>query len=239
MGVPGYGTKQELELLKAEGTKYKPDAIILSFFTEDLYDNLHETCTRYVRDGYLVDNATADERTASFKTKLFLNQNLQSYCFLKNSYLRLPSIGKKYSGRVGIEGTAIEAMRKEETEQIKKAWTRTSILLAEMEETAKEINATLVIIAIPHQVQADTQLWNTVTKTYSLDPSDYEADKPALKMNEIAEKIGIKAIDLLPGLTRENNKRRLYYPIDGHLNSEGQKAAAQIAYEELKKEGII
>ncbi len=236
-GIPGYGTRQQLEYLKAEGLKYHPDLIILSFFTEDLFDNLQDACTRYVRDGYLVDNATAEERTASFRMKLFLNQKVQSYCFLKNSYLKLPSSSKKYTGRIGIEGTAVESMKKNQTEQIKKAWTKTSVLLAQMTETAKQNNATLIIVIIPHQVQVDNDIWNGVKNAYNLNENDYSRSLPNEQVKQLGKELGITVIDLLPGLTEENNKKKLYYPIDGHFNPEGQKKASEIAHNELK--GII
>ncbi len=238
-GIPGYGTGQELEYLKTEGLKYRPDIIILSFFTEDLFDNLHESCTRYVRDGYLVDNATSEERTATFKIKLFLNQDVQSYCFLKNSYLKLPEAKKKYSGRIGIEGTAVESMQKNETEQIKRAWTKTNLQIVRLSETAKANNASLVIVVIPHQVQVDTDIWNGVKKEYNLNENDYDQSLPSQEIKELGSKLGITVVDLLPGLTEENNKKKLYYPIDGHFNREGQKTASEIAYNELKKSGII
>ncbi len=236
MGVPGYGQEQELHLLKTEGLKYRPDIIIVSFHTADIFDNIQPNCTRHVRQGYLVDNQTADERTLTFQLKLFLNQNLHSYCFAKNRYVNLQS--RKYTGRTdGIYGTVMESLLENETPQMKKAWTRTAILLGQLSETAKFNNATLVLVSIPAQVQADPEILGAIKRTYSLEPID--PSQPSKRLKETASTFGIEVIDLLPMLTEESKKRKLYYAIDGHLNSQGQHEAGILLAQELSKRGLV
>lgn len=233
MGVPGYGTAQQVELLKTEGLKYRPDMVILSFYTEDLFDNIQASCTRYVRQGYLVDNATASERTATFQAKLFLNQNVQSYCFLKNSYVR--ATAAKFTGRIGIEGNAVEALQKNETSAIAGAWTSTYLLLSEAAQTAKFNNATLMLVAIPHQVQVDDGIWRGVISKYGINEADYDQSLPAKRLAAFAAEMGIRVLDLQPSLAEANREEKLYYSVDGHLNRKGHLEAAKLLTDELRR----
>lgn len=52
-GISGFGTAEQLAFLENEGLKYKPDAVVLGWFANDLDDNV-KSALFAVRDGKLV-----------------------------------------------------------------------------------------------------------------------------------------------------------------------------------------
>lgn len=55
-GIPGYGTYEALELLKALGPRYQPDLVVLAFYEGNDYQNNGDSPrSRVIEDGYLRD----------------------------------------------------------------------------------------------------------------------------------------------------------------------------------------
>lgn len=55
-GIPGFGTYEELELLKSVGLRYQPDLVVLTFYEGNDYQNNGDAPrTRVIEDGYLRD----------------------------------------------------------------------------------------------------------------------------------------------------------------------------------------
>ena len=52
MAYPGWGTDQQLEALRHEGPRYRPDVVILQFSTNDLTDNLRDPSQPWMKPFY-------------------------------------------------------------------------------------------------------------------------------------------------------------------------------------------
>jgi hypothetical protein len=58
-GIPGFGTYEELELLRSVGLSYRPDLVLLSFYEGNDYANNGDAPrSRLIEDGYLRDART-------------------------------------------------------------------------------------------------------------------------------------------------------------------------------------
>lgn len=95
LGVPGYGTDQELRLLETEGIRYKPDVVILTICVlNDLGDILHERLYSFPKPYYTLENnhlrlwkpkptwdigPRASSYLVEFLYQRLMNQNIKSH----------------------------------------------------------------------------------------------------------------------------------------------------------------
>ncbi len=237
-GVLGYGTRQELQYFKEEGKKYKPDLVLLSFYQNDFLDNevTEQTCNRFVRDGYLVENFTASQRDAAFKVKLFLNQKSDLYCLAKNSALKLVPAVRIGSFEVNVTKETVLAYSEKGnySREIQQRINPTLSLIKELKGAAEKEGAKLAIILIPDQIQVDKELWQKIVSDYNVNPGSYDLSKLNGIIMEFAAAENITAVDLLPEFRKKAETKKLYYPIEAHLNRNGHAMAAEILASKLE-----
>ncbi len=237
-GVLGYGTRQELQYFKDEGRRYKPEIVILSFYQNDLLDNMltAESCNRFVRDGYLVDNFTASQRAASFKIKLFLNQKSDLYCLAKNSALRLaPKIRiGDIQANLSSETVLTYLEKGNLSPAIQERFNVTFGLILQLKQAVQADGGRLIIVIIPDQLQVDKNILKTITDSYRLDIDKYDLTKLGKILVQFATSQNITAIDLLPDFQQQAGNEKLYYPIEAHWNPRGHLLAAEVVGEKIE-----
>jgi lysophospholipase L1-like esterase len=238
-GVNGYGTAQELLMLRDEGQRFRPDIVITAFFWNDLGNNNRKDVARFTLDrGQLRYPEPAPARTAeqSAEEEAAVAQAEERRAWLRWSYTyRFASDRGKLlafwlKDLVGIPLEESDFTSAAEREQ---AWQLEGALLAEMQRVTRESGARLLLLVIPEQsqVQPDVQVTG-------LDPEEYQVQE---RLREIAGREQIPMLDALPALRAayESRGEPLYYLRDRHLRANGHEIVAAALAAELRSLGWI
>lgn len=223
-GVPGTGTAHQLYFLETEGWKYRPDAVVLGFFFNDVNDN--ELSPLYaLENGHLVRRDPVVRRGFPFPTGVAGGR--------ENG-----SVEARKSGRTGEAPASRPApplwirhshLVRFVRECLARAWPRqrehpipgrrlpyarelTAHLLAEMARQCEEHQAALVVALIP--APADCGSHPT--------PSLREGHARLLRHLPKPDRL---LIDLMPAF-RTAGCQVLFFPRDGHINAAGHRLAA-------------
>jgi hypothetical protein len=230
-GTPGYGTDQELQILRENIVLYKPKKIVLHFNTAtDFSDNYIKdkaicvSKTYFELQGSSLNPATKPAR-CPMKTYHILEitnslnladllklrlVDLGAYIVSKYEYPLFKAIGWKAENSIYLE-----IYEKNEGEDAKKAFEITEELLASINTLAKANNATLVVSIIPDKIEVGGGAYK------SIDPAKYDLDKPAGVVKKIGEKYGFVVLDPFFEFRQKRDGGSLYYEVDGHITKEG------------------
>jgi lysophospholipase L1-like esterase len=125
--VPGYGTWQELSMLKEEALAYDPDLVILAFVMNDLYDN-----NQAGKLGYL--NMTRIQGTAKF-----LREHSAFYRFMREKVLSVEAQVALRDPCTGADSTF--------------CWDTTRRLLDQAVDTTRKQYAKFALVVFPIRSQ--------------------------------------------------------------------------------------
>jgi len=119
--IPGFGTYEALQLLKAIGPRYRPDLVVLAFYEgNDAFNNGASPRRREIRDGYLADSGGSG-RSALRRWSLLANLIAE----------RLSGVGRKRRYVADVE--------------------KTKELIADMKQLLDSSETALMLFYIPDQ----------------------------------------------------------------------------------------
>lgn len=235
-GVPGYGTKQELEFLKKNTEYSRPDVVLVGFtISNDPYDNLYNPDDFTVKDGFLIETKSLEQSLrapAFYSLKSFLRRHSYLYSFLTNRLKGSPAL-QGWLRKTGIAGNVfpveLQFYERNSSPAVKESYEVTTGILRELKEECIAINADLLIIGIPTQTQVHPEVWQKVKDIYALSNDEYDLVLPNKSIERICREAGIEYLDLLPvfRLSAQEGEEN-YFVIDGHWNAAGHKLAAKI-----------
>ena len=227
-GVNGYGTGQELLLLRELGEGLKPDIVVLAFFWNDIANNVERDSHRFqLVSGQVVPPPPIEVLPAVSTSAPPPRRNAR----LRHSYLyrftsdRMKSVRFWAKHLLGIpheDGDRLPPERREA------AWTLERALMRELRDTTAALGARLLVVIIPEQaqVQPDAHVLGLVEADYQIQD----------RLLTIGREEGIAVADLLPGLARAyaESGTQLYYRQDRHLRPGGIAVAAEQVLAELR-----
>jgi lysophospholipase L1-like esterase len=250
-GVPGYGTAQELLLMKELASKkIVGDVYVLMFFNNDIldnlrldYGNLQETPARpgfaLMKDGELKEvsyprkeysESLVPSRTGSagFVTVEVVKRQVASFIqprpWLANLITRM-GFEQKMPRMPGV----INGWYRDEVLEAGVPLTRA--LIKEIQAEARRHGAILLVSMIPSPIEVYPDIYHPILKnTFPHDKSveDYFDDptRPQRIIGNICRELEIPVLDLLPILLSSND-RELYIPLEGHFTVEGHAVVAR------------
>jgi lysophospholipase L1-like esterase len=216
-GVNGYGTAQELLLLRDEGVALAPDLVVLVFFWNDVGNSYNRAFPRFRLEGERLvwpEPMAVSPAAPSSERRRWLRHSY-AYRFVSDR-LKLAGFALKVALGLPVETTDFVDPADREA-----AWRLEAALLREMRDLAARAGARFAILPIPDQVQVEPD-----ASVVGLDPADYDV---LGRLQEIASQLGVPVIDLAPALRAEAARggERLYYPKDRHLNARAHEVVAQ------------
>lgn len=238
MGVPGWGTDNELTFFQTYGAKYQADVVMLAFcIANDFLDNL-ETNERTVVNGDLVRTKSVGVRVSALKT---LHGFLMSHSMLArwveqraSNVALLQSLLRTTAMRKGellvSEASSMKALFGESSDENHGAplQTRTEQLLVEFKQACDRHGVQFCILAIPATFQVDQEIIDHVVDEYGIDPS--RLDQPQRFLSRICEENAITLIDPLEEFRLAHRHTPLYWRLNPHFNRAGNQLAAESAY---------
>jgi lysophospholipase L1-like esterase len=268
-GVEGYGTAQELLLMRHLANQgLIADIYILQLFTNDILDNLrlkyHSLETESLQPAYVVDRgvlvlgqeprlpgpttaaaaeAVSDARKP-FRTYLMAKAAAESYADAHPAFVR-------WAASAGIPialprgAGLINAWYTPDI--LPKGLPLLGALIKQMKIEVETQGSSLVAMPIPSPLMVYPGNYGPILKLAN--PQDPRVDdflrdtsKPQRAMQQICEELQVPFVNVLPALI-ENSVQPLYIPRDGHLSKEGHEVVAQALVEVLsaarKKRSVI
>jgi hypothetical protein len=239
-GNAGFGTAQELLFLDSDGRTYQPDLVILVYFIDnDLPDNGYrvarerklDTTRRpfYVPDGKggLELRPGAPPAADRFESIRPLLRRSVTYNVIEN-FTRWQEARDQEQAQIGKNRPTYLPDPPDEWDE---AWWVTEQLLGKVQATAQGMGAPLLVVGAPAYYQVNADAWRQLVGGDTRNRDRYEQEAPNRRLAGIAERQGLRFLDLLPA-TRAAQEAQggLYYPADGHWTSAGHAfAAGQLA----------
>jgi hypothetical protein len=222
-GVDGYGTAQELQVLRDHLARFAPDLVLLSMYLgNDITDNYTETvlsshylqrrCGRpYValRGGRLIPLGEPGDWKP--RSPNLLDRALRVSTLFDN-FAPLPP--------EEAELRSVDIFLREPHAALVEAWTLTQALVLEVRREADAQGARFAVLVMPSRVEAGQQV-------HPYFSSAHNVDAPIRRLRVFLESQRIAYLDLQrPMRARVDAGERLYFERDTHFDVRGHAALA-------------
>lgn len=244
-GVCGYGTDQELLVLRQSALAIRPRIVIVEFAVGNDIDNiLAARAYRLPKPRFVLEDGrlslqgvpvprTEDwQRAARTGARDFMTAHVRLYAWVRPRWAALkPRLGRLL--RLAREdladgGVRIRLFAREAPERVRQGWTLAEALLGAVRDEAASVGAPLVILVVPDRFQVEDDLWEQAVQELGLDRSAYHRERPNRVLAEIGQRLGVVVVDPLAVLrARASSGASLFIPDDPHWNEEGHRLAAE------------
>jgi lysophospholipase L1-like esterase len=253
--VSGYGTAQQLLTLRQNVLKYKPDVVLLAFFTgNDVWNNERALDGHEDRVYFVLDNGTlklddSNTQTNRFKTKMVWRGAINTmvngsrlFQLTREFYTRTKLMlrSKKQTEAMVFDPASrdYEVFKPPISQEWKRAWATTEAILIAMRDQARKKDAVFWIanLVAPAQVYPDRKIRQEFARALNVSDLDY----PDRRIADFAKQNGISAVTLLGPLRNHADKNNTYLHGfkntrlgTGHWNETGHRIAGQYLGEAL------
>ena len=203
-GVPGYGTDEELEVLRLRGPEYRPDLVVTQFFAGNDFDDNR----MLAREAYEVRNGMLHGKSSDRPWWIQANHRLKSFSHL---YTIVSERMGYVAMRMGLYGKIDRSLSEYFTEDDARVTTN---LLVQIGETAKELGAKPFFVFVPDKAKVFSDI--------------YEPSRAASVVQDAAMQAKVPWIDLTETLMRRADRLDLYYSEDSHWTPLGHQIVAKI-----------
>lgn len=225
-GVPGTGTVHQLWFLEEQGWRYRPDAVVVGFYFNDITDNAQ--CHLYgLKGGRLVRTASASERQTPAHT---VTPAIPAQDFRAVHEIRapppppVPSPLIRHSHLARLVRRALSRIKQSGTKPVevtRPARQMTTELFGEIARQCRERGVPCVIALIPSKEQKAGGDVKTLRETWA----------PFLTQAEAA---GAQVVDLWPAFER-GGFPRLFLKTDPHLAAPGHQLIGETLADQFQK----
>jgi hypothetical protein len=167
-GVSGYGTAQELQMLRHYAWDYSPDLVLLAFFTgNDTQNNSRPLQQDDYRPYFLLQNGklVLDDsfvNAPGFRSRFSSLNVFLSWSVAHSHLLQVAAAAKNYISQRNVEGVKTTEMGlsddiyHEPTDPVwKDAWNVTDALIVEMRDEVKAKGAQFLVVTLSSSIQVD------------------------------------------------------------------------------------
>jgi hypothetical protein len=261
-GCGGWGAVQELLYLQDEGPRYKPDLVLLAFFTgNDVANNSYEL--------ELEGNVNAAlkpyfERQAGGQLALlepnppapslgervgfFLRERSALYNVVESGVLQKLSLDDLWAhwrdldARVELTIRETEVYATQLDPRWRAAWAMTDTLLGRIGAEASTQGARFGLVIVPTRAQVLPDAWRALTGSAEGRDKAFDPMQPNNLLSGIAGRTSAPLLDLTPTFRevgRGRNTAPLYFARDQHWTAAGHELAARTLADWLKGSGLI
>jgi lysophospholipase L1-like esterase len=235
-GVSSASTGTELVTWRGVVAGYRPDLVLLAFFTgNDLGDN-SARLTRAPRSYFDLDEegrllrGEGPEPTPALAR--WLDRHSRLYVWQKVALRRLRA--PTWAASSAVEPGQLVFAR-EGGPDVEHAWRLTASLLRELRDEVEASGASFALVLVPCAEQVDDTLWAELAGRAREAGLELERQEPSRRLGEICARAGIPAIDLAPAFgaaargpgEAAASAASLYLLGRFHLSDEGHRVAAE------------
>lgn len=248
--VSGYGTAQQLLTLRHNVLKYRPDLVLLAFFTgNDVWNNERALDGHEDRIYFTLENGAlvlddSNTQASRFQNKMLWRGAVNAvinasrlFQLIRETYTRIRNLMRGDAGNNAAvfnpESGDYVIFRAPQTPEWHRAWATTEALITAMRDDTRAAGAAFRIVNLtaPVQVYPDTALRREFAAALGVEKLDY----PDRRLAAFAESADIPTITLLDPLQRyaDANKAFLHGFENtrlgtGHWNETGHRLAGEI-----------
>ena len=212
-GVPGYGTADQLAMLRSRGPILEPDVVVVQFLSiNDLIENLTPAHTwARIKDGMLSAREGAVSTRMSFlrRAEMWIKRHSHLASLVSNS-------AGYWAVRLGLVGQQGAMWGEDFSEEQADLGTD---LLVEIAATADSLGAHTLFLYTTGQA-------SVIQEQYDVLPSRDV-------VVAASERAGVPWIDMTAGMRGRSDRASLFYPGDGHWTAEGHRVVAEIVADEI------
>ncbi len=253
-GIAGYGTTQELQMLRHYVWEYEPDIVLVAFLAaNDVRNNSRQLETEDLRRPFydLVDGQL--KLDLSFREQMQRQSNWLKLKIALVRHVRLCSLayrlkenwkqGRSQSvpdasdapAELGLDNFALVPPKDATWAN---AWAITEAVFAELSRDVTSHGARLIAVAINTSIQidADSDAARALRRQFDVDDLD-EADR---KLTEIGSTHGFSVVLLTPRMRTQFQREGNHFhgfrntgPGQGHWNAAGHRVAAELLAHDL------
>ncbi len=242
-GVPGYGTDQELLVLRAAALRERPRLVILEFAVGNDLRTIRSRRAyglpkpRFLLeghelrlDGVPVPRVERWERVSLRRdVRNFFATHINLYAWALPRWIEL----REKWFVAGAEGR-IQLLARDQDQRLRDSWRLAEALLEAIRDAAAGAGAGLVLLVVPDRLQVDEALWEETVDAYDLDAERFDRDLPSRLLAGIGERLGIIVVDPSRELRDSiRNGRDVFIGEDPHWNPTGHEIAARVLAETL------
>lgn len=223
LGVPGASPIYAYRRV-AEALALKPDMILYVFAPFDLEHQIDSKALAERDSRALTSTAPLTTLTLSPMKKL-QNALIEGRSILVAQHFLFQNTStflKMYL----LYGDKADFLREPLTAAWQKRFADLDVIIGGMANKARAAGVPLVIMAVPSRAEA--ALLSSQQLPAKVDPFEF-----GRQVSAIASQHGAVYVDLMGPFSRVPNAERLYYVVDGHLTSEGQRLTAQSLSQKL------
>jgi hypothetical protein len=256
VSIPGYGTGQEILLIKelVEHGYQIGNKLILAFFTNDILDNLgldYSLKRSTMKPAFTINKLgeiehSVPEKPAIKKTSINLFEKSLFFHFVRSRIEILIAANSELLDYLEIFGIAPDLPRVPGiitgwyNPGWEERWAVTRDLLNYLAKlTRNEYQAKLFVLFIPSPFQSSGIHKAILSNKREKDPR-YETfladiERPQNLLRKFCEEQGIPFIDASPALQKNGTKTPMFFPREGHLNEYGSQVVAELIYRSIKE----
>lgn len=218
-GVPGYGTADQLAMLRSRGPTVRPDVVVVQFLSvNDLQEN-----TAPASEWAAIENGMLGRRDGNTSARQPWLPRVHRWITEHSHLAHLVSNVAGYwltrhdlvDPRGALWG---ESFGREQA----RLGTR---LLVDVARTANSLGAKTLFLYTTGQI--------------SVIQEEYEPLPSRAVVTEAADRAGVPWVDVTKRLRQRPDRMALHYPIDGHWTATGHEAVAEIVAEQLERMGAF
>jgi hypothetical protein len=244
LGVPGYGTDQELLTLRRWGRRLQPDLVLLSFFWNDVMENASSEIYGMAKPRFTLEGgrlvlhppAGASAPSAFARLDAALASSSHLWSLLRNG---LSSAGRAARAASEDRPVSIDLSLKDPPASREAEFALTFALLEAVRREADSLGVPLLVFSAPPRFLVDETVGARLLKVYGLPPDALDHDG-FRRVREACASRGIAFVDLLPGFRAEAAAgARLFLTTGIHWSAAGHDAAARLLEPALRGDAPV
>ena len=260
-GTSGYSTDQESLFYSSEGNRYGASVVVLTFFYNDVLQNIDRTLFRRAKPLFVFDgdrlvlsntplappppeppspeqpeDAAAPEGSAALR---FLESRLRYGA--PSLHTRLAGLGFWPALQAGETPRMFKVYRRRPLPEIAEAWRTTRALLRDLNADVRRRGARLLVVYVPHRLEVNQATWERFGLMLGWNDANTERAGLARRLRAIADDVGFELLDLTPALRQADRSwtSNPYYLQDEHWTVAGHRTAARAIEGVLRAPGWL
>ena len=242
-GMSGYGTDQELLVLRSGVLESRPDAVLIQFsLLNDLSSILGARAydlpkPRFVRSASGLDLEGTpvprvsdwDHLSASRTMRGYLIEHSWLYSWMRPRWRVLRTRLSQATGRREIQIDRVSLFAREPDPRLEEGWRLAEELLKEIRDEARGVGTLVILLPVSDPLQVDDRLWSKTMGAAGRRPSEYDRDLPTRRLAELCDRLGIRMVDPLGEFRKrfQSGQELFIAEHDPHWNAEGHRIAGE------------
>lgn len=246
-GYPMTGTLEQVKILRRYGLQYRPDVVLLAFFTGNDFSDSDPARKRIAFNGIFADIRGDQDRGVKgfrllplWRTRQVLGRfadvrrglaegaRVAPWNQLRCAFPEGPTMTREAFLEIERHRLFFHLIRPDGTLTFPDRIAAVFNAIDEMKASVESQGGALAVALFPAEVQVDDALFQEVVRdVLEANESEYERDRPQRLLNEFLRHRGIPFVDLIDDFRSAGMTQRLYNEREGHWNLEGNQLAAE------------